>query len=286
MKRTDTHRPSAINPQDYFFVSFHDHRADAAPALIAENQTFHAHMEKTGGKFSTHGHGGVCHVCGNANAMSVARFWHEPTNTYIEVGETCADKLLEGDRINFASFRKRVAAGVEAVAGKRKAQAALEDAGLSLAYEIFQQRDTASWAYEENIVYDIVQKLVRYGSISDKQQNFLRSLIHKIENREVIAAQRAAEYQEAKPIPAFDGRATIDGEVLSIKEAETIYGYTLKMVVKSPDGWKVYGSVPSGVALERGDKVSFNAMVTVSNDDPKFGFFKRPTKMQINGEPL
>ena len=286
MKRQDTHRPSAINPQEYFFVSFHDHRADAAPALIAENQAFYAHMEKTGGKFSTHEHGGVCHVCGNAHAMSVARFWHEPTNTYIEVGETCADKLLQGERINFASFRKKMKAGIEAVAGKRKAQAALEDAGLSFAWQIFEQKDFATWQYEENIIYDIVRKFVRYGSISEKQQDLLRKLIHKIENREAIAAERAAEYQEAKPIPALGGRFTIDGEVLSVKGAETLYGYTLKMIVKSTDGWKVYGSVPSGADLERGDKVSFNAEVTVSRDDPKFGFFKRPTKMQINGVPL
>ena len=86
MNRTDVHRPSAINPEEYDFVSFHDHRPDARAVNLVEREAFRAHMALTGGKFSGHDHGGVCHICGNANAMSVARFHHRRSNTYIEVG--------------------------------------------------------------------------------------------------------------------------------------------------------------------------------------------------------
>ena len=281
MTRTDTHRPSAINPNEYQFVSFHDHRPDAALVAIAEQQAFRSHMAMTGGKFSGHDHGGVCHVCGNAHAQTVARFWHQPTNTYIEVGEACATKLDGGDALDFRSFRAKAKAGVEAAAGKRKAEKFLTDAGLTAAHKIWFEKDFDSWGYEETTINDIVNKLVRYGSISEKQVAFISKLLKKIDDRAAIEAQRRAEADAAQPIPAFEGRAQITGEIVSVKGVETRFGYTVKMVVKTDAGWKVYGTVPGSIDAKRGDHITFEAQVTVSDDDPKFGFFKRPTKAKI-----
>lgn len=53
------------------------------------------------------------------------------------------------------------------------------------------------------------------------------------------------------------------------------------MIVKTDAGWKVYGTVPGSIDAKRGDHITFEAQVTVSDDDPKFGFFKRPTKAKI-----
>ena len=285
MTRTDTHRPSAINPDEYVFVSFHDHRPEAALVTLAEQETFRAHMARTGAKFSGHDHGGACHICGNANALSVARFWHEPTNTYIEVGETCADKLSDGDALNFASFRKRAKAGVEAAAGKAKAEKFLTDAGMSVAYDIWLQKDVDNWGYEESTISDMVHKLVRYGSLSDKQLSFMGKLIARIDERAEIEAQRAAEAAAAAPIPA-EGRMDVQGTILTIKAQESYYGTTLKMLVQHADGWKLWGTVPAALEeAEKGDTVSFTATVSVSDDDPKFGFFKRPSKARnVNKE--
>lgn len=281
MNRTDIHRPSVIDPSEYAFVSFHDHRPDAAFAAIAEQQVFRAHMNSTGGKFSSHEHGGVCHVCGNAHAMTVARFWHEPTNTYIEVGETCAEKLLNGETLNFRSFREKVKAGVQAATGKRKAEAFCNEHGIPYGYDIWLANDHHNWGYEETTIADIISKLVKYGTISAKQVDFIGKLISRIDSRAAIAAQRRAEAEAADPIPAFDGRVQIEGEVVSVKGADTHFGYTMKMVVKADAGWKVYGTVPASIEVNRGDRVRFEAKVTVSDDDPKFGFFKRPTKAEI-----
>jgi hypothetical protein len=57
----------------------------------------------------------------------------------------------------------------------------------------------------------------------------------------------------------------------------------MKMVVKVEQGWAVWGSVPEAIAIEVevGDTVTFTATVTRSDRDPKFGFFKRPTKAAI-----
>ena len=64
------------------------------------------------------------------------------------------------------------------------------------------------------------------------------------------------------------------------------------MTVKSVDGFIVYGSVPNALCafddelggqrnLQHGDKVKFSANLTPSDNDKKFGFFKRPTKAEL-----
>jgi hypothetical protein len=281
MTRTDTHRPSVIDPTEYHFVSFHDHRAEAALCALAEQEVFRAHRARTGGRFSDHDHGGACHVCGNAHALTVARFHHAPTNTYIEVGETCAEKLWTGERADFASFRAKVAAGIEAAAGKAKAERILTEAGLSFAYDVWLAKDYDNWGREEQIISDIVAKLVRYGSISDKQSALIAKLIGDIDRRAAIAAKREAEAAAALPIPAFDGRVTVEGVIVSRKLVEGYYGSAIKIVVKADDGWKVYGSEPSAIEAKVGDRIRFDAAITVAADDPKFGFFKRPTKPEV-----
>jgi len=281
MARTDAHRPSAINPGDYTFVSFHDHRPDAWEVAVAEQAAFHEHMARTGGKFSHHDHGGVCHICGNVNAMSVARFWHRPTNTYIEVGETCAEKMIDGEAINFRSFRERVAAGLAAAAGKRKAEGILREAGLGAAWDVYTS-DSDGGYREEATVRDIVSKLVRYGSISEAQINFLRTLADRIERRAEIAAQRTAEHDAAAPVPVIDERLDIVAEIVSRRTEEGAYGTIHKALFRHATGYKLWGTLPSAIdTAERGDTVAFTARITVSDRDPKFGFISRPAKARI-----
>lgn len=280
MTRTDIHRPSIITPDDYQFVSFHSHHADYLANFIEQEQ-FRAHMAATGGKFSDHNHGGSCHVCG-AHAMTVARFYHSPSNTYVQTGEDCAAKLHKGDALNFRSFRVKAKAGIDAVAGKRKANMVLENANLTSAWDIYYNGlDNAPTAWEENTIYDIVCNLVKYGSISDKQKSFLGNLLGRIADRPQIAAQRAAEVAAALPIPV-EGRMVVTGAVLTLKGQETEFGYVTKMLVQHAEGWKVWGTVPKALAeVKKGQQVIFTATITVSDNDPKYGFFKRPAKAMV-----
>lgn len=281
MTRADVHRPSAINPEEYDFVSFHDHRPDAWAASLVERRAFRAHMMLTGGKFSGHDHGGVCHICGNANAMSVARFYHRPTNTYIEVGETCAHKLDGGEAINFRAFRERVAAGIAAAAGRHKAENILRQADLDEAWIIYSAEDDGGHT-EEAAVRDIVSKLVRYGTLSEAQVNFLRSLIDRIKRRAEIAAQRAAEDAAAAPVPVTNRRIEIVAEIVSRRTEDGPYGKVHKALFRHATGYKLWGTLPSSIdTAERGDTVEFTARVTVSDRDLKFGFISRPSKARI-----
>lgn len=275
-KRTDIHRPSAINPEDYQFVAFGNVKIESMGDCFvaqAERATLKRHMDSTGGWYSNHDHGGNCHICG-ASCIWTAIFYHEKTNSYIKTGTDCADKLEMGYG-DFNAFKRDVTNALEAAAGKRKAQALLEEKGLSRAWDVFVSSPETD-KYEEATIRDIVGKLVRYGNVSDNQVNFIVKLIEKIDNRAVVAAQRAVEHAAAEVCP--EGRTIITGEILTTRVDETQFGTVIKMLVRDDRGFKVWGSMPGGLDAKRGDRVRFSANVTRSDKDEKFGFYKRPTK--------
>lgn len=94
----------------------------------------------------------------------------------------------------------------------------------------------------------------------------------------------AAELEEiAKPeLPKapevyLNGKATITGEVVKVKAQESYYGYQLKMMVICPEGFKVWGSVPSALdGVKKGDVVTFTANFEAGESG--MSWFKRPTK--------
>ena len=69
----------------------------------------------------------------------------------------------------------------------------------------------------------------------------------------------------------------ITGEIVKVAVHENMYGESLKMTLKTPEGYLVWGTVPKALDdPQRGDKVTLTATLTPSPKDPKFGFFKRP----------
>lgn len=289
--RTDIHRPSAINPDGYLFVCV-NYTPGAAEGELGELQYLQEqreflrlHMARTGGKWSTHQHGGNCHVCG-AHAMYTVTFHHVATNVYIRTGFDCAEKMEMGDPEMFRSFQKIhgvVKGAREAAKGKRKAFTILQDAELLTAWAIYTEpEDSVRRAFknEEMTVCDMVGNLVRYGSISDKALGYLRNLLGRITDRPALEAKKAAELAAAADCPA--GRVEITGEVVSLKTVDTAFGSTLKMLVKHATGYKVWGTVPANLTIERGAVVSFTATVERSKDDRTFGFYSRPSKARVD----
>lgn len=294
--RTDIHRPAAINPAEYDFIAVVYHGNNDLDSILANadaRQAINNHMKITGGKYSQHEHGGSCHVCG-AHAVYLATFYHAPSNTYIKTGEDCAGKLeMEAD---FNSMRRAIGNAREALAGKKKAKAILADAGLDAAWTVYEadlpegsNAVTGKGCWEELTIKDIVGKLVKYGSVSDKQLGFVRTLVERIPQRAALEAKRAEEKANAANCPT--GRVEVTGTVLKTEYYDSNYGETLKMVVKDDSGFLVFGTVPSSLqlvtvgevqrGLEKGNRVKFTANVTPGDRDPKFGFYKRPTKASI-----
>lgn len=278
--RKDVHRPSAIEPSEYEYVGFEHMKIESIGDChwaMEERKRIRAHMDRTGGTYSAHQHGGNCMVCGAA-AIYTILFYHPLTNSYVRTGRDCADKMEMGYG-DFNAFRSAIHNAIEAKAGKNKAKAILADAGLSECWEI-SEGDVCIW--EERTIRDIVGKLVRFGSISEKQTDFLRNLISRIENRATIEAERKAEKEAAAPCPT--GRVVIKGTVITTREDDGAFGPCTKVLIQAESGFKVWGS--QFERCQKGDKVEFKATVSPSENDPKFGFYKRPACIAIeSAEP-
>ena len=284
LKRTDVHRPSAIDPQDYELVciTYPDKDEIGAGFQQRENmEIFNAHREITGGKFSQHEHGGSCHICGSW-AIYLAVYYHRPTNSYIHAGLDCADKMEMGDLDKFRHWKKILSeerkslknaheAALQLKAGKAKARAILSDAGFDSFLEMIEDKKSYdTWA--EDILNDMVRKLVQYGNWSQKQWAFAEKLKNKILN--------PPPPENTSPCPVGAGQ-TITGEVISVKPHEGFYGTVLKMIVKNSDGWKVWGSVPKSISnVQPGSMIELIANVS-KGDNESFGFFKNPKKARI-----
>jgi len=333
--RTDIHCPSVIVPADYQFVSYeHPYNCGfwGVNAFLLECRArITRHMATTGGTYATHDHGGNCMVCG-AHCIYTALFYHVKTNAYIRTGLDCAEKMSMG-MVDAEVFKTAVKDATKNRAGKRKAEKILADAGLSDCWPIYAggyagfsyaykldadgnptRMDGTPWTdadradywrlysdflsthKNESIIRDIVVKLVKYGSISDKQINFLRTLLDRAKIQPQLDAERAAK-KAAEAASAADcpiGRVDIEGTVLSIKLQNSYqFGPSIKILVKHDTGYKVWGSLmamhdaAAGAAgtyeppAEVGDYIAFRATVQPSDKDPKFGFFSRPTGGRI-----
>lgn len=300
MKRTDTHRPAVIVPADYEWVA-----QEVAPILslgdclfiVTQREKIQRHMTRTGGTYASHAHGGNCMVCGNANAIYTHLFYHAASNSYVRMGERCAMKCeMSVDDAAVSAFRRQVEEARKNVAGKAKAAAVLTDAGLAGCWEIYLATPAETDRWEERTIRDIVGKLVKYGSISEKQTGFLGKLLAHITLRTERDAVRAAEVEAAVPAPT--GRVKVTGTVLTVKAEEGWakgYAAPLKMLVKMEAGWKLWCTCPLALleqdevtrcaGAERrkviGSTVTLKVTVTPSEKDPKFAFGKRPTLVDV-----
>jgi hypothetical protein len=305
MKRTDIHRPSAINPEEYTYVGCERIKIEGIGdvfAMAEMRRRIKEHMARTGGTYSRHAHGGNCHVCGNANAMYTILFHHYPTNVYVRMGETCADKM-EYSHDEFNAFTAASRDAMQAKAGINKAMAILEDRGLFQAWGIrqtyldkpFPQFEDGMTPEEEAkvrrehrkqimdtreaaTITDILNKVIKYGDLSDKAADYLKVLIDRVARKPEIEAQRAAEKAAAQPCPT--GRVTITGTIVSVKIADELgpYGFVHKMLVKADEGYMVWMTLPGSMSTDtkRNSRIVIKATVTPSNDDNKSGFGKRP----------
>ena len=138
---------------------------------------------------------------------------------------------------------------------------------------------TGKWV---GILGDMGHKVIRYGDLSPKQVDFARKMLGWLteadERLAVREAEQAAKVERGATVTA--GRQVIEGEVTTTKWVDNDFGGSLKMRVVNGD-LAYWGSVPSSIEVEKGTRVRFTATVEPSNDDPSFGFFKRPAKAEV-----
>lgn len=223
-----------------------------------------------------------CDCCGHSLKYSCL-IQHVPSKAFYFVGRDCARTFTAlKDHASVKNDDVGMAVAQRLACNRREAQwlAANTDGAALLAWAKTGLNRTAQ---------DIAGKLRSYG-LSDAQTAFLRSLKSKDD------AQRAAATGKVEA-----GKQNITGTIASVK-AKTIEPYTrwdktkvvYKVLVALDNGTKVWGSAPGsfdetgthaitgdGTIPKQGERVSFSATVEPSDNDPLFGFFKRPTKWKI-----
>jgi len=110
--------------------------------------------------------------------------------------------------------------------------------------------------------------------------------------RQEQRAQEEIEWHDRKqPIPTelAEGRSTFTGKVIATYERETQFGIQNKMIFEDDRGFKLSSTAPRALWNDftdspRGCEIQFDAAVVISDDDPCFGFAKRPTKVIVTKE--
>lgn len=274
--RTDIHRPGclAFDPEAYRCVGVFDGKPDPLSNEGPRRQQAVAALVDQGFRFGA-GSSSQCGHCGTAIRYG-ALMVRDDVKEFIFVGEQCLDnRFMSLTKDQFHALRRQAKLNSERVKkADLVAQVLANNPGLEQALTT-----------DHHIVDDIAYRLRNTGSISAKQI----ALVFKIQKQEAERAERRRE-QEAKAaallaagVQVPEGRVTVTGTVLSKKGQDTAYGFVVKMLVESDEGWKVWGTVPRSIEddVERGVTVTFTATITRSDDDPVFGFFKRPTNPAV-----
>jgi hypothetical protein len=291
MTRTDLHRPSVINPEDYDFVAvkYDGPNYERITMAAGGRAAIRAHMDQTGGKYSGHRHGGSCHVCG-AGALYLAVFHHRPTNTYICTGEDCADKMALG-RDEFHTLRKAVAAGVAAATGKKRAETTLRGRGLDIVWELFTAEDQSGYNYAQDTLCNLTDSLVRYGDLTPKQWAYVEKLVEKLPKVAQDIADRAAKLEAQKAFSQHVGtvgeRREFIAQVTVRANYETQFGIQTVYVCEDSQGnvivYKGAGALynDKGHGAQKGDYVRFKATVKAhgERDGVKQTIVARPVKV-------
>lgn len=128
-----------------------------------------------------------------------------------------------------------------------------------------------------------VPATIEHGKVWIQDEKEVAYAYIKAQWKSLVDVIGAALEEVAKPeLPKapevyLNGKATITGKVVKVKAQESYYGYQLKMMVVCPEGFKVWGSVPSALSgVQKGDVVTFTA--NFESGDQGMSWFKRPTK--------
>jgi hypothetical protein len=290
-KRTDIHRPSSpsFDPEAYelfgiFQIALKIKRVvgyiSDGTYMIPQFETVDSPLKIALTELKTKGWrtddigdrdsviGNQCAHCG-AHIQYGALLTYAKDLTLLAVGQDCLENRFESE-LTAKEFQALREAGrlnrTRLNTAERVAEIYSENPKL------IEARDS-----ENGFVQDVIGKLEKNGELTERQ---IAAVIKAVERDAEWEAKKAAEQKKmesAKDAPS--GRIEITGEILSIKYRDSFYGGGFKITIKTTDGWKLWVSRPSALKeVEVGDTVSMTAMVTPSNDDPKFAFGKRPSK--------
>jgi hypothetical protein len=317
-KRTDVHRPSQLITEDYEFIGCSPHwvcRGDRGDGEIewddvndfglSDEQQDYVDNNMFDGN-AKNGRG--CDCCGS-KPRAVAYYKHIPTGEVITVGLICSEKIQAGAWEEGHRQALTVIAERKRAIKKAEGESFIDsNSGLRSVLE----------SGKHEILDDMLGKVHKYGSLSEKQVAFAFRLFAQCIER---------EEEKARLLAKLDGatldctqRITVTGTVKTTKFQDSDYGGSMKMLVELDNGFKVWGTIPTSNVdatdyynnaesrierfnhrseqdvnddkkiMERykaemvnvNDTIQFTARFQMSKDDATFAFFKRPTKLTKN----
>lgn len=291
------HSPSVFKPEDYtykgaYYTGTDD---DMAWSYSGDHQDLIANI----GSDAFEALPTQCDSCGSWFAHGVA-FQHDPTGDYVGIGHICASDLWVLPDFATKERRRR-----EKAAKTRRENRERKEAGSKWLAEHFTRPqemidalegdDTlrslagSKGNYALSVWRDMIGNARKWGSLTERQVAFAEKLVTEVET-EIEEAKTRPLAPPRIDVPVTDERITFTGEILSVKWKEgPVYGSgAWKMTVRDDRGFVVWGTMPSSIDGEKGDRVQFDATVKPSDDDPTFGFFSRPTKgtnLSMDKEP-
>lgn len=206
---------------------------------------------------------------------------------FVPVWERDKAKAAQAKRI--AAFKVRA----EKKAADESAKAEAGRAGLLAANPILAELlDDATWEvlYDGSRFLEDMRSALQSGWMSERMVNATVTAINRAHKRLEREKRWQVEREAviASGVTIESGRYAIEGEILSVKEEIDPYkyfeAYIYKILVKQDNGLKVWGSLPASLRdgsepdEYKGRRIAFTAAFEPSNDDPTFGFYKRPTK--------
>ena len=242
---------------------------------------------------------GKCQCCGHALIYSCV-VEHTPTGVFYHIGRDCFANVeclkshttwvsMTGDRLVTRVAAGRKAAKERKAGDVREAKFFAEFADMLPVFEFaknppMQQGHPTyhkiSWAVAT--LNEMRSTVRRFGKLSDKQFALARKLhaesLDKIEDDRVRAEQVAAAVEAGFRAPV--GRVAVEGTVVSTKWVESDFGGATKCLVDFGNGTRAWGTLPSSVETGKGDRVRFRASFELSDKDPLFSFYKRPTNWE------
>jgi hypothetical protein len=242
-----------------------------------------------------------CDCCGHWLMYSCV-VEHTPTGEFYIVGRDCFGNIeclqqhAKWVSLNSDRAVARVAAASKAVKERRagdvrEAKFFAEHADLVPAFDFAKNPPVTQGhpsyqkiAYSVATLNDMRHPIRRKGQLSEKQL----ALASKLYSEAVVKLHEDRDRAEkiaaavANGLRAPEGRAEVEGSVVSTKWVENDFGGSLKCLVDFGNGTRAYGTMPSSAdQCERGTKVRFRATFEPSPKDALFAFFKRPSNWQV-----
>ncbi len=160
--------------------------------------------------------------------------------------------------------------------------------------------ELAARAQTSDFLWSVYQALSA-GRGTPRQAEAAAKSLRSIGRYDAAKAERKAadDALAASGVRIPTGRVTFSGEIVSATLKDTDFGTSLKITVRSDDGWTAWGSAPSPITVPyvgddgggldglKGARVTITATLSEPSEGATgvFGFFKRPKLVAFDGLP-